>query len=174
MPGPARNIKLLDLGSKSQNRAKNTKRNISADPVEATTPPPSHMSASGKKHWLGLLPTLEKNKVITVMDMPIFEQMCHLYGYIVELQKKINSSKNADGASGIVAYLDGQNSQTTPLFTALTKAQTEYSKLAGKFGMNPTDRQRVNIEKEKELSEFEKYLQDNLDEDDEELDLSGG
>lgn len=159
--GPAPKIKLVNFKNKSSHRKiDDSKTVITPDKIDSVEPPPSYLTASAKKHWKQVLPVLQKNGVITEMDMFMFEQLCSSYGDIHELRNEIKKSKTKDGKkSGVVAYLDGKNSQTTPLHTALVKAQAQYEKFSDKFGMSPTARQRLKIEKPKDKSEFEKFLE---------------
>lgn len=159
-------IRLSNL--KSHNKAKShnsTASNITPKISTDVPKPPSYLTACAKKHWKTMYPILQENGVITEMDLPMFTQLCSTYGQIEAIEKELNQLINKEGKRGLVGYLEGQNSQTTPLYTALSKAQSQYEKFAAKFGMTPGDRKKVKIEQPKEKSEFERFLEGDDSED---------
>lgn len=112
--------------------------------------PPEWLDDIAREEWERVLPVLEKNKVLTEMDVSALEAYCRAYSILRTASEDIKEN-------GLLTV--GDNG--IPYQNANLKIVTEYSKIVKgylqEFGMTPASRTRVKVDKEsKKKSGFDK------------------
>jgi len=119
--------------------------------------PPRHLSKEAKKAWRKLAAPLAACGVLTEMDTVALEQMANLYArYLVAVEKLAEHGP-------IMMYTPDDSPVPAvwynPWRAEMDKVQKAIQSLLAEFGMTPSSRTRVAVEKPKDkdsLSEFSK------------------
>lgn len=149
MPGPA--PLPTEIKKATGNRGKRPLNDQEPSPENLDDKsPPEWLDDIAKEEWARVLPVLEKNKVLTEMDVSALEGYCRAYSILREASEDIKEI-------GLLVTGDNGISYQNPNL----KIVTEYSKIVKgflqEFGMTPASRTRVKVEKEgKGKSSFDK------------------
>ena len=108
---------------------------------------PTHLSKAAKKEWKRIAPELEKLGLLSHIDMAALAAYCQAYGRWVEAEKKLKEI-------GHPLYKSKNGTVTTsPWLWVANKALDQILKFASEFGMTPSARTRIHVEKPKEDEE---------------------
>jgi P27 family predicted phage terminase small subunit len=102
---------------------------------------PEHLDAVARKEWGRLSPILMGMKVLTEADYIALGNLCQAYSTLIEAQKHLNKG-------GILFKTPSGYIQQNPLL-GIIRAQTNIvNGLLREFGLTPSSRTRIAIEKE--------------------------
>ena len=124
-------------------------------PVVEMPDPPEWMSSEGKKMWEKRAPMLQRLGLLTEADLESFTMLCQSYAEWVEAVKYIKKHgkyytyTNKAGA---------KNQIERPANKLLDKAYQRYKSMCTEFGMTPSSKSGIEIEKEQEKDEMELLL----------------
>ena len=112
---------------------------------------PGWMPEHGAALWRRLAPELLRLKILSELDRGNFESLCLSYHLMRQSALEIveDGTSVPDGRGG---------AKKTPAFT-IYKANAElYKRLSDAFGLNPTSRQRLDIESEDDVDDLKLFL----------------
>jgi P27 family predicted phage terminase small subunit len=119
-------------------------------PVEHL-PPPTWLTASGKREWRRLLPTLCQQGLFTVGDVAEFSGYCLAWSEVGELTRFLRKhGRTVETASG---YL-----MPRPEVAMRERALARVHLFGASFGLSPSARTRIKASPEKVVDPFETYL----------------
>ena len=104
------------------------------EPLCRMPQPPSCLTKEGKQLWQTLGPKLRRSGLLTDLDVDMFELLCDIYG----------------------EYKSPDANEQTPSYRA--KLLDKLVKLYAEFGLSPSSRSRVTVEKPKAENPFEMAL----------------
>lgn len=148
--GHNRKPKELKILQGTFRNGRNPKNEPDPDKIDMMPKPPSYLNKWAKRAWKELSKKLIDLGVLTIADLTVFEMMCFQYGLYRELDDRIRMYVT-DRSTGkrrrrtYSEYFAGQNSQTIPEYTALKNSVNTFNTLAQKFGLNPVDRNRIDL-----------------------------
>lgn len=108
--------------------------------------PLPHLSTYAKKEWKRLAPLLLKNGLLTEADTATFGAYCQSYHRWVEAEKLIR-------AHGFTTITDKGNVIQRPEVGIANKAMEQMTKFAKEFGLTPSGRTQLHIEKSEETED---------------------
>ena len=112
---------------------------------------PQHLDDIGKKEWRRIGKQLHKLGLLTEIDMTALAGYCSTYATWVEAQENIKKH-------GVLIKAQSGFPMQSPYLTISNKAMSEMRKWLVEFGMTPSSRTRVNVEKPKEPSKLQKMI----------------
>ena len=104
---------------------------------------PLDLSAEAKRHWKKTVPLLIKMGVAKAIDATALAGMCEAWSVYRDLHRY---------------YCRGTIEERLALVNKLITARKDWGVQAGMFGMTPSDRARLTIEKEETRDDFEDML----------------
>lgn len=128
---------------------RNPKNEPEPEPVSQVPKPPSHLSLYAKRLWKSLAPELMDKGILTVVDLAALEICCAAYGEYRQAYDAVYRPR--DPKTGrivkrtLTQYMAGQNSQTTPEYTAMRQAWTAFKSYLMEFGLTPASRNRIEL-----------------------------
>ena len=123
------------------------------NPTPVLPKPPAHLDQIAKKEWKRVAPELFKLGVLSLVDLAALEGYCENYAIWVRMKKEIIAQ------GGYAAYITGKNSQTIPELAAMKSAFAMLKTFAAEFGMTPSSRGRMNVERPKDsIDPLDEYL----------------
>ena len=117
------------------------------NPVEPTPEipkPPAHLDSVAKKEWKRIAPELFKLGLLSVVDRASLEGYCENYAIYIHMKRAIRDQ------GGYAKYIAGKNSQTIPELATMKSAWVMIKAFASEFGMTPSSRGRMNVERPKD------------------------
>jgi P27 family predicted phage terminase small subunit len=110
--------------------------------------PPEWLLPAAREEWERLLPELERMGLLTSADWAQFAQYCQVWARWIDAEEKLV-------ANGSVMELynehgDLKYSQISPWVTIAHKALERLQKLGAEFGLTPSARSRLSIDKPKD------------------------
>lgn len=120
---------------------------------EAKVPlmPKGQLDDVAKKEWKRMGPILAKLGILTEIDHGLFEAMCISYSDWVKYSKQ--SREKPLIKSPATQYI-----QVSPFITLAQKALSNYLKIAVEFGLSPSSRSGLKIEKPRGQSKAEEFM----------------
>ena len=115
------------------------KYNISSEVPES----PSFLSRYAKKEWKRIAPIVHKNGLLTDADINMLAGYCQAYHRWVECEKHIR-------AHGYTVVTDKGNIIQRPEVGIANKAMKEMRDFGKEFGLTPSSRANLHIEKQEE------------------------
>lgn len=109
--------------------------------------PPTYLNKYAKAKWKELIKFLQDNEIDHKPYMSMLEPICENYGRFREIREYITTKNEGEKANAIPIYLDGQNTQTIPLYNALKDAEKTYRELLIKTGLTPEIKLKINTNK---------------------------
>ena len=110
---------------------------------------PRHLDKIGRKEWNRIGKLLHKLGLLTDIDMTALAAYCSTYATWVEAQENIKKH-------GVLIKAQSGFPMQSPYLTISNKAMSEMRKWLVEFGMTPSSRTRVKVEKPKEKNRLEK------------------
>ena len=104
---------------------------------------PAWLGEEAKKEWRNMVKKLEPLGLITEIDHATLEAYCVAYGRWAEAEQKVLNE-------GTLYKTEKGNVITSPRLWVANKAMEQMQKLASEFGMTPSARSRIKVEKPKE------------------------
>ena len=150
MPGPPRKPTKLELL-----QGKPGKRPINdAEPDPPTRVPkcPAHLSDAARREWRGITKELKVLGLISRIDRAALAAYCQAYGRWSEAEEEVKRH-------GLVVKAPSGYPIQNPYLAIANKALEQMHKFLTEFGMTPSSRTRVKVEKPDEESPFQKFLQ---------------
>lgn len=108
--------------------------------------PPSYLSNYGKKEWKRISPLLLKNGLLTEADVSALAAYCQAYNRWLEAEKLIRTY-------GYTAMTDKGNIIQRPEVGIANKAMDEMLKYGKEFGLTPSSRSSLHIDKPEEVED---------------------
>lgn len=108
--------------------------------------PPSFLSTYAKKEWKRISPMLIKNNLLTDADIATLAAYCQSYNRWIKAEKAIRTY-------GMVFTSDKGNIIQRPEVGIANKAMSEMVKYAKEFGLTPSSRSQLHIEKTEEVED---------------------
>ena len=124
------------------------------DPAPNLPKPPPHLDPVAKKEWKRIAPELYSLGLLSVVDRAALEGYCENYAIWVHMKRAIAAQ------GGYAEYIAGKNSQTIPELATMKSAWVMVKAFAAEFGMTPSSRGRMNVERPKDkIDPLDAYLQ---------------
>ena len=122
-------------------------------PEKTAKPPPAprYLCKVGKKEWRWISKELHKMGLLTKIDLVSLGAYCVQYAIWVDACKNVIER-------GSIAKTKNGNIIQNPYLSVLNRAQVEMRKWLIEFGMTPSSRSRVTVEKPKEADPREEFL----------------
>ncbi|AHM56400.1 phage terminase, small subunit, P27 family [Peptoclostridium acidaminophilum DSM 3953] len=122
-------------------------------PIGSEVPnPPAHLSRYAKKEWKRIAPLLHKNGLLTEADIAALGAYCQAYNRWVEAEKLIRTY-------GYTDETDKGNIIQRPEVGIANKAMEQMVKYGKEFGLTPSARSNLHIEKPEETEDpFMKFI----------------
>lgn len=105
--------------------------------------PPAFLSSYGKREWKRISPMLVKNNLLTDADITTLAAYCQAYNRWIEAEKAIRTY-------GMTCVTDKGNIIQRPEVGIANKAMSEMVKYAKEFGLTPSSRANLHIDKQEE------------------------
>lgn len=124
---------------------------------DAPTPPPGMpampfwLSKKGQPFWKQYAEEFHDMGILTTMDQAAFGCLCEIISTIKAMNKILDQD-------GILIY-EGSVPKKHPAFGILKDAWAQLRAFAVEFGMTPSSRSRVSVEKPKTLTKFQEFLE---------------
>jgi P27 family predicted phage terminase small subunit len=113
---------------------------------ELSDKPPAYLSTYAKKEWKRIAPLLLRNGLLTEVDISALAAYCQSYHRWVEAEKLIRTH-------GYTTTTDKGNIIQRPEVGIANKAMDEMLKYAKEFGLTPSSRSALHIEKQEEVKD---------------------
>jgi P27 family predicted phage terminase small subunit len=104
---------------------------------------PAHMSKGAKSAWRKLSPVLHEAGLLTKLDGMALETLCETYSKWLDANEKLY--KEGLIIKSPVKGFPMQN----PLFSVVNRLFEQLNKMFNAFGMTPSERSRLHVEKSK-------------------------
>ena len=112
-----------------------------ADAGDKMPKPPKHLSPAALKQWKIVAPQLNEIGLLAKLDGPAMEMYCVAYGNWADAQEKIQKyGPLVKARSGFL--------QQSPYMQIANKAFEQMHKMIGEFGMSPSSRSGIAVEKD--------------------------
>ena len=132
-------------------------RNRCAPTPPAGVPsPPEHLSEVALAEWRRVVPDLEAAGLLTHLDRAALSAYCATWGRVVELERALTTER-------VVMKTKKGYPVLNPTFTALQSQYKQLMAFLTEFGMTPSSRSRIQVEKpapESALEAFRRKHQD--------------
>ena len=102
--------------------------------------PPSYLSAAAKEEWYRITPELEKLGIISELDRAALANYCQIIARLEEAEEQLEEQ-------GLILKTKQGKYYHNPLIGIVNKLYEESRKYAVEFGMTPSSRARVKVEK---------------------------
>lgn len=116
---------------------------IDIPPCEKCPVPPEWLSPSAVLHWEAISAILFERGLLTKLDTLKLGLLCDRIAHYLDLRERV-------AIDGWTTYNSDGGEATHPNVRAMQSAIKDIDVLAGKFGMSPTDRAGLTIDKPKE------------------------
>ena len=112
-------------------------------PISSIPQCPAYFKDPAREVWKISLEELFEKKVISKIDLPLFEQYCFQYDVLTDAIEDMKNGavipiKNNGGGKSMIK---------NPAFTVYAEAYDRIHKTSQQFGLNPLSRERINIPK---------------------------
>ncbi|MEN7549305.1 phage terminase small subunit P27 family [Rapidithrix thailandica] len=137
------------------------KDSIQPEKLAEVPKPPAWMNNTGKKLYKKLSQLLVDKKILTTFDINELETACHEYGKYLDFEKELKKEGYVYDIMGTTATgeIFVKCKAQRPEVALANKAQENAMKRFKLFGLNPTDRAKLNIIEEEEPEDpFEEYM----------------
>lgn len=108
--------------------------------------PPAYLSKYAKKEWKRIAPLLLKNNLLTEADISMLAAYCQAYHKWIENEKLIRTY-------GYTTVTDKGNIVQRPEVSIANKSMDEMIKVGKEFGLTPSSRTNLHIEKTEEVKD---------------------
>ena len=123
-----------------------------AKPAPAKKPQaPSWLNVDAKKMWKRLMPILEKDGLLTIVDLEAFAGACQSYGTYVECEKALKEKGR------ILITFNGYE-QLRPEVTIGNAALKAFKGFCGEFGLTPSARAGIPLDERGGAEDIEALL----------------
>jgi P27 family predicted phage terminase small subunit len=112
---------------------------------------PTHLNAAAKKHWRKTARELHTLGLLTVLDIDALAAYCQVYARWV-------GAEDALAKTGMVIKTVAGNFIQSPYLSIANRALELMHRYEAEFGMTPSARTRIVVEKPQEESEFEVFM----------------
>lgn len=117
-------------------------------------PAPRELTPRAKREWRRLGRLLLAANIPTELDALALGALCQSYARWIEAQEAI-------ARTGLLVRGDKGIPRINPLLAISRDCQAEYTRLLTEFGMTPSSRSRIRVEKAEEVDEFEALMRRN-------------
>jgi P27 family predicted phage terminase small subunit len=112
---------------------------------------PSHLKGNAKKEWNRMIEIFENMNLLTKMDRSALEQYCVCYGRWIDVEKEIVKHGTISISEKGVPFISPRVNLSSMMLKQMKSFLSE-------FGMTPSSRTRLHVEKPTEEDEFDSYL----------------
>jgi P27 family predicted phage terminase small subunit len=112
---------------------------------------PTHIKGNARKEWNRMMEVFEHLGLLTKMDRSALEQYCVCYGRWIDVEKEIQEHGTIELSEKGVPFI----SPRVNLSSMMMKQMRSY---LSEFGMTPSSRTRLNVDKPTEEDEFDTFL----------------
>ena len=109
---------------------------------------PAHLTDTGKKEWRRVGKLLHNLGLLTEIDLTALAGYCSTYAQWVGAQEQIKKH-------GVLIKAQSGFPMQSPYLTISNKAMSEMRKWLVEFGMTPSSRTRIQVDKPKEKSKLQ-------------------
>ncbi len=128
-------------------------------PVAAAPKPPRELNRWARRLWKDLAPELQRQRLLTSLDLATLELLCASYGFYHECRDAIHHPRGRGRSQSLKQYMRGGNSQTLPEVANMRVAWHIFNAYASQFGLSPASRNRIDVPKPKDgRSAMEKLI----------------
>lgn len=121
----------------------------------AVPAPPVALKGEASAEWRRRAPQLLRLGLMTEVDLPAFESYCRAWGRYVDAETKVE-------ATGVILQAPSGYPIQNPMLAVANKALAQCKDFWARFGMTPSDRTRVRIDKGKGAapqSKLDRFMQ---------------
>jgi len=128
--------------------------NASEPRPDAKIPPcPKHLSEEARKEWRRVSKQLLKLKLLTEVDRAALAAYCQAWARWVQAEQEM-----AKTDFEMITLTDKGYPVLSPWFSVADKTMRQMRAFLAEFGMTPSSRSRVQLPKEEEEDEFDRFL----------------
>lgn len=129
--------------------------NLNEPKISASIPQmPTHLNTYGKKEWQRIAPILAGMGILSEIDMAALAGYCQAYGRWVEAELNLDKLRG-EGKDGMIVKSPKDYLMINPYLSIANKALDYMHKFLIEFGMTPSSRSRIVIDKTNEYGEDE-------------------
>lgn len=122
---------------------------------EELPPPPDHLDDIARQEWERIAPGLHAMNLLATVDTAALAAYCTAYSRWSRAEEGIKRAIRPDQPeSGLMIQTTNGNWVQNPLVGTAHKAASDMVKYAAEFGMTPSARMRLSIERKNENSKF--------------------
>lgn len=104
--------------------------------------PPAHLSDDAKRHWLKLVPELERLGLLSVVDVGMLEMGCTAYS---DWKEAVADMEENGKVQNIVREDGSVYRQQAPEVSIAKQAWEQYKGFCSEFGLSPGSRTRLRV-----------------------------
>lgn len=127
------------------------KRGLNAnEPIAEPTlmAPPSHLCDDAKEEWERISEQLYNMRILTSADRSALAAYCQAYGRWAKAERALSRMTKQDEVNyGLLIKTTNGNAVQNPLVGIANKASADMVRYAAEFGMTPSARSRIDVEK---------------------------
>ncbi|MCP2043491.1 phage terminase small subunit P27 family [Pontibacter sp. HSC-36F09] len=121
--------------------------------------PPKDLPAYAQEVWRITAKELQEQKILTVVDLPLFKSYC----FCLHMMKEAQEYLEKEGLVITQVNTKGQQYQAkSPYVSILNDATSQANRLGAAFGLNPLSRQKLNIKQKPDpnnpFAELDNYM----------------
>lgn len=128
------------------NRGRRPLNKREPQPEEFKSTPPQHLDEAARTEWKRLSSILKRMKVLTEADYIALGLLCQAYSTGVQAQTELTKT-------GLLYRSKSGYIQQNPLVSIVQSSMDTVTKLLREFGLTPSSRTRVVMEKQDKTSE---------------------
>lgn len=118
---------------------------------------PRHLSREARREWHRVVKELDAAGLLTTVDRTALAAYCQAYANWVEAEQHLQEE-------GRVMVFPSGYSQISPWATVAKNALAEMKAFMTEFGMTPSSRSRIHVDKAEQEDPFEAFVRKKLDE----------
>jgi P27 family predicted phage terminase small subunit len=114
----------------------------------ADVPPPPNLDDDGKTEWERVAKILSGQSLLTEADVSALSAYCHSWSVFKRATESLKQLSERDKIfKGLISRTTNGNLIQNPLIGIANKAAADVVKFASEFGMTPSARARLHVEK---------------------------
>lgn len=119
--------------------------------------PPDYLGPVAKDEWRRVIRSLIDSKVAGEWDLSALAAYCAAYADFVILQKNIQTLQKNNEMAAYITKTQSGNYIFNPVFAARNAAAKLMKDFAVEFGMTPSARSRIKVDKPEDAQGWERY-----------------